>query len=108
MDFGKRLEGLLAEKKLSQKRLAEMLNLRRPLISEWKRNGSFPYADTAVRIAGILNTTVEYLVTGKPPAGVSEKALDIARTADRLDDVGKMEALHLVQSLEALHPLEKH
>jgi hypothetical protein len=40
-------------------------------------------------------------------AEFSETALDTARAADRLDDTGKREALHLVQSLEKLHPLAK-
>lgn len=33
-------------------------------ISKGKRENSFPSAETAVEIAKILNTTVEYLVTG--------------------------------------------
>jgi hypothetical protein len=34
-------------------------------------------------------------------------ALAIAQAAERLDETGKREALHLVQNLEALHPFGK-
>ena len=34
----------------------------------WKKRGTIPQADVAVAIAAALNTTVEYLVTGKDSA----------------------------------------
>ena len=63
--FVDRLERLLKENHLSQSALADMVQIRRPTISDWKKNGSFPTADVAVRIAKALHTTVEYLVTGE-------------------------------------------
>jgi hypothetical protein len=54
-----------------------------------------------------FDVSLRYLVTGVEHkyAEFSEMALAIARVAECLDDTGKREALHLVQSLEALHPL---
>lgn len=63
--FVDRLERLLKENHLSQSALADMVQIRRPTISDWKKNGSFPTADVAVKIAKALHTTVEYLVTGE-------------------------------------------
>lgn len=63
--FVDRLERLLKENHLSQSALADVVQIRRPTISDWKKNGSFPTADVAVRIAKALHTTVEYLVTGE-------------------------------------------
>lgn len=65
MTFIERLEYLLDEQDMTQKELAELVGMRRTTISEWKKNGNFPPADIAVKIAQILHTTVEYLVTGK-------------------------------------------
>jgi SOS-response transcriptional repressor LexA len=73
-----------------------MVNIRRPSISDWKKNGSYPYADIAVKIAKILNTTVEYLVTGTPPEGVPHDILDIARKIASLDGQDRAEILALI------------
>ena len=40
--FMERVEGLLKEKKLTQKELADDLGLRRPTLSDWKKNGAIP------------------------------------------------------------------
>jgi len=63
--FIDRLETLLKEKKVTQKELAEFLNIRRPTISDWKKNGAVPSADIALKIAKYLDTTVEFLVYGE-------------------------------------------
>jgi transcriptional regulator with XRE-family HTH domain len=78
-------------------------------MSRWREQGKYPSAEKAVKMAQAVGRSVEYLVTGleQKHAGLSETALDIARAAERLDDAGKREALHLVQSLEALHPFGK-
>jgi transcriptional regulator with XRE-family HTH domain len=84
--FVDRLERLLKENHLSQSALADMVQIRRPTISDWKKNGSFPTADVAVRIAKALHTTVEYLVTGEqndPEAKLNElkkKVLEFAQS----------------------------
>jgi hypothetical protein len=60
-------------------------------------------------MAQAVDRSVEYLVTGLEQKNkeLSDMALAIAQAADRLDETGKREALHLVQSLEALHPFGK-
>jgi transcriptional regulator with XRE-family HTH domain len=89
MEFPERLEKLLKLKEITQTELAKRLNIRRTSISDWKRNNSFPYADVAVKMAELLGTTVEELVTGSPPAGVSPDALRLARGYDSLDAEGR-------------------
>jgi hypothetical protein len=63
--------------------------------------------DQGVMVAVAIGTPAEYLVTGKAPAGISEGSFKIALVAERLDETGKTEALHIIQSLEALHPFGK-
>ena len=65
MYFMDRVESLLKDKKLTQKELAEDLNLRRPTLSDWKKNGAVPAGDICIRIAEYLGVSVEWLVTGK-------------------------------------------
>jgi hypothetical protein len=64
-----------------------------------------PDAVQAVRLAAALGSTVEYLVTGKPPAGLSPEALEVARAAELLNGAGKQAALAAVRGLETAFPL---
>jgi transcriptional regulator with XRE-family HTH domain len=65
MTFIDRLETLLKEKGISQKSLAEYIGIRNPSISDWKKEGTIPRADVAIKIAEYLNVSVEYLITGE-------------------------------------------
>lgn len=71
--FMDRVESILKEKRLTQKELAEDLGLRRPTLSDWKKNGAVPAADICLRIAEYLGVSVEWLVTGKETALTSEE-----------------------------------
>lgn len=67
-DFTERVDHLRIEKKIrSVRELARSAGIvEGTLANLWKPNRkTLPYADDAVRIAQALNTTVEYLVTGK-------------------------------------------
>jgi hypothetical protein len=73
----------------------------------WRHRNNFPRADEAVKIAGVLGTSVEFLVTGKDKdiAPCSPSALEIALVVDRLDDEGKRIALTVIKGLETQRPL---
>ncbi|MCQ2588765.1 MAG: helix-turn-helix domain-containing protein [Treponema sp.] len=63
-NFWQRVEVLLENKNLSRKELAANAKFDVSNIGKGIKEGNIPAADTAVRIAKYLNTTVEYLVTG--------------------------------------------
>jgi transcriptional regulator with XRE-family HTH domain len=63
-DFWDRVLFLLYEHNLKQSDLARALNKKTGWLSASKERKSIPQADTACAIAKILNTTVEFLVTG--------------------------------------------
>jgi len=66
MGFKENLKAELAYKNILVKELAELSGINRRTIDNYLReNGSVPSADAAVRIAGILGVTVEYLITGE-------------------------------------------
>ena len=91
------LEGLLKDKSLSQKELAEKIGLRRPSISDWKTNGTFPYADVAIEIAEILGVSVEYLLTGKDKSGFSPEIIFIAQKIAALDLGDRQDILDFIE-----------
>lgn len=63
--FIDRIEEVLEKKEISKTELSEALNIRRPTLSEWKKNGAIPSADIALKIAKYLNVSVEWLITGE-------------------------------------------
>ena len=64
MNFWERVENLLDQKGINKKTLALETGIDASNISKGLKSGGSPSADTAVRIAKFLDTTVEYLVTG--------------------------------------------
>lgn len=63
-NFWKRLQSLLIEKKINSKQLGLAIGVQGASITGWKK-GSYPRADTAVKIAQFLGVSVEWLVTGR-------------------------------------------
>lgn len=62
-----RLKVLLAEKKMTNKELADYLNVRPGTVSRWCTNDSQPAIETFYRIAKLLDVDVrELLVPTKP------------------------------------------
>lgn len=64
MNFWGRVCYLLDLKNITKKELSISIGINPSNISKGIKDGNIPSADTAVKIAQYLNTTVEYLVTG--------------------------------------------
>lgn len=66
MDFRSRLREEIENSGLLDKEVAAKANISKRTIDSYVgRQGCIPSADVAVRLAQVLNTTVEYLVTGE-------------------------------------------
>ncbi len=65
MNFWQRVDSLLSYKNMTRKALASDAGFDVSNIGKGISNNNIPAADTAVKIAKILGTTVEYLVTGE-------------------------------------------
>lgn len=61
MTFGKRLRELRKEKGLTQKELGEKIGVGRTTISEYESGKIVPRQDGLVKLAEVLNVTVDYL-----------------------------------------------
>lgn len=66
LDFWIRVREKLDYKDLSQRDLATKINESYNTLQSWINRNRLPDAEQAVRIAEVLNTSVEFLVTGKP------------------------------------------
>lgn len=65
LQFWKNVKDELEYNLMTQKELAESINISYNTLQSWITKDRLPDAEKAVNIAKKLNTTVEYLVTGK-------------------------------------------
>ena len=86
MDFYDRVKELAKQKNLSLIPMLQSLNINYETYKSAKRLGKLPRTDEAFAIANILDTTVEYLVTGEKDktseelSELKKKILDFARS----------------------------
>ena len=73
MEFGTRLQALRKERGLSQEALADRLGVSRQAIGKWESGGALPSIDNLLELAAILETTVDYLLTGAEPSAPEEQ-----------------------------------
>lgn len=71
MDTAERIFRLLDQSGMEQKKFAELIGATDKVVSKWRTAGLKSYRKYLPQIAEVLETTVEYLVTGenKTPAG---------------------------------------
>ena len=113
MGFKENLKAELAYKDILIKELAELSGVNRRTIDNYLReNGSVPSADAAVRIAGALGVTVEYLITGEeqenrnhPPLGPDPRV--ILKNIESLNKRDRKIVFNLIKSLKEMEETEK-
>jgi transcriptional regulator with XRE-family HTH domain len=95
-------------KKLAGKDLPVIIQtgISQSTLSTWRKEGTYPRADDAVRIARALNTSVEYLVTGSDSvqSPYSQQSLEIADLADKLTCDGQNVLLAVARGLTTQFP----
>ncbi len=64
--FGTRVKDLRKQRHWTQKELANRVDIRFQLLNKYEGGQHIPPADTLVRLAEALDTTVDYLLTGNP------------------------------------------
>ncbi len=61
MDIGHRLRTLIEEKGITQKELADCLNISTPTLNGYLKNRRKPDADTLIYLASYFHTTTDYI-----------------------------------------------
>ena len=62
MEFAERLKTLRKQVKLTQAQIAEKLNISQQAYASWERGTKKPTQENLVKIAQVLNVSVDYLV----------------------------------------------
>ena len=113
MGFKENLKAELAYKDILIKELAVLSGVNRRTIDNYLREeGSIPSADAAVRIAGALGVTVEYLITGQeqetrnnPPLVPDSRV--IIKNLELLNKRDRKIVINLIKSLKEMEDSEK-
>lgn len=65
MDIVQRIFDLVQEQNMEQKKFALLIGVSPQKVSEWKNGKAKSYTKYIQKIAEVLNTTVQYLLTGE-------------------------------------------
>ncbi|MDR1972189.1 MAG: helix-turn-helix domain-containing protein [Treponema sp.] len=91
MKFRENLKELLIFQDMQVKELAVLSGVKKRTIDNYLReSGAEPSAENAVKIAGALGVTVEYLVTGKHPGLPETGGLGLAELRTVIKQVEKL------------------
>ena len=102
--FGERLKEARSSRGLTQARLAEMLGISPRVYNRWERGAAIPRLDTVVRVAEILEVSLDELA-GLKESDTSELRLrnpelhDLYKEVDRLSDEDQQALVVLLDSL---------
>ncbi len=82
--FWERFDRERKSKGISIKSITERLDLSYPLLITQRSRQIFPSVTTACKIAKILDTTVEYLITGEELVNLVEDSMGIQGSSQKL------------------------
>jgi len=101
--FAERLKTLRESRKLTQTRLAELIGVNSRAYNRWERGTFVPQLDTLVKIADVLDVTLDELTgrttTVREPAVHNARLHALLREVDALPDVDQQALIILMDSL---------
>lgn len=90
--FSDRIKTLRKEKNMTQKQLANLLNLSSNAVCEWEKCRSEPSYETLIKIAGFFDVSTDYLLGREDDFGV-------VNTEEFLCNKDEYEVLNLYKAL---------
>lgn len=109
-EFGPRLKRLREERELSLAELARLLGIDYMQVYRYEKGLNLPAVETAIRLAQILQVSIDELLTGKerstPPKIKSVRLFERVRVLDQLPKDKQELALQILDTVIAQHELE--
>lgn len=96
MDFWERIDARIADIGTTRKAIAGEVGINANNFASWKTRHNYPSVAVVTKLAAALGTSVEYLVTGEPPAFLDPADRDLLDRARTWRTV--------LEDLEALEP----
>ena len=95
--LGERIVKLLDDKRISQKDLASLIGVSESALSRYINNEREPKIEVLANLATALDTTIDYLTTGKKPeTDFDEIYRLVARSSYELTETQKMQIIQAV------------
>jgi transcriptional regulator with XRE-family HTH domain len=85
MDFWTRLKTEIKEKNTTQEWIAGKIGVPFGTFRKWLTRKSYPDIKQGIEIAGLLETSAEYLVTGSSPEVLSDEERKLLRDYRKLE-----------------------
>lgn len=107
--FGARVKEMRKHRHWTQKELANRIGIRFQLLNKYEGGQHIPPAETLIKLADALDTTVDYLLTGDP---VKEEPLASAnlfrrfKTLETLSDEDRSTVISVIDAIIAKRQVE--
>jgi transcriptional regulator with XRE-family HTH domain len=101
-EFAARLRAAREARQMTQTRLSELLSVDKRVYNRWERGASLPQLDAVVRIAQVLQTSVDSLVGLEPPTEPrihNPRLHELYEQMDLLSDEDQQALIVLMDSL---------
>ena len=109
--FGENLKSFRTARKLTQVRLAELVGVSPRVYNRWERGGALPHFDTIVKIADILQVSIDELAGRKDPADNilihNHQLHTLCQQIDQLSDEDQKALIIMMDSLVKKSRMEK-
>ena len=106
MEFSERLKNHRKQAHLTQVDVAEKLGISQPAYASWERGAKKPTQDNLVKIAQVLNVSIDYLV-GNSDEHLKEDELDNVELLFRMNSNGLTEEEKAIFKKELIEFMEK-
>ncbi len=94
-NFLENLTEIMQKKGITQRKICEICGFTESSFWAWKK-GSLPKVDAAFKIAQFLDTSVEFLMTGKDPQGIKSDELRLINKWRLIGDDSRRTALLII------------
>jgi transcriptional regulator with XRE-family HTH domain len=109
--FAERLKLLRQSRNITQARLATLLEIDPRAYSRWERGDNLPHLDTLVKIADVLQVTLDELVGRKEPSVEvkirNHELQQLCQLADELPDADQQALIQVMDGLVKKTQLNK-
>lgn len=109
-EFGVRLTRFRERRKLSITQLAHLIRVDYMQISRYEKGRGLPSLETAIRLAKVLQVTLDELATGEgaaePPVFSNERLFERMRQLDQIPADRQDVALRVLETVIAGHELQ--
>lgn len=107
--IGSRIKELRRERKLTQAEVGAKTGVSGVAVGHWEKDMHTPKGETLTKLAKLLRTTPDYIISGKKPRPTERHDYEIAETPaiyevlikefDRVPDDMKAAAIKMIQAL---------